>query len=84
MQNGSVLDIGPRPYGDGFGIVSPYGAAEPDGGIFLQDDVADDGGVGCDPGGGCDSGDVGSQFVYSFHDDVIIICGLPTPEKGIM
>lgn len=67
MQYRPILNVGIGTDCDGFGVVSSNGGGEPDGGVFVEDYVANDGGVGCYPGRGSDARDVGSKFVYSFH-----------------
>lgn len=74
MQYRPILNIGFRPNGDGFGIVSSNGGGEPDRGVFVEDYVANDGGVGCYPGCWGDARDVGSEFVHSFHRRLLLIC----------
>lgn len=78
MQYRPILNVGIGTDCDGFGVVSSNGGREPDGGVFVEDYVANDGGVGCYPGRGSDARDVGSKFVYSFHLDGVLWVRQPT------
>ena len=51
MDNGIVLDIGSSAHGDGVGI-APKNGPKPEGGILVDDDIADGSGVGSYEGGG--------------------------------
>lgn len=51
MDDGIVLDVCACAHGDGVGIAAKDGA-KPKGGIFMDDDIADGGGVGCHEGAG--------------------------------
>lgn len=51
MDDGIVLDVGSGAHGDGVGI-APKNGAKPEGGIFIDNDIADGCGVGCHEGGG--------------------------------
>lgn len=86
MQYRPILNVGIGTDCDGFGVVSSNGGREPDGGVFVEDYVANDGGVGCYPGRGSDARDVGSKFVYSFHLDGVLWVRQPTtasPSPGL-
>ena len=51
MNDRIVLDVGSSAHGDGVGI-APKNGPKPEGGILVNDDIADGSGVGCHEGGG--------------------------------